>query len=1045
VLDAVPPHALLRDSILPLPSIPAGVTVSFTRTFTLNSFAGLPDSVKIAFMVDPQNLIAESDETDNIVMSDTKLLSFGEFTWVGGASNAWENPANWSPAAVPHARSNVHIPVASVYPVLSSTTEIAQLTQDAGTSLTINAGFTLTVYGSLINVNVTGAGSIRVAPAASAVSGYAASPPSQVVSGIVARLFVDAPVALAADFRSTARAVIGSAGAVYVGIYTFRVDGLFDVHGILDMTNDAARVVIGENAFFHDGPSMVGHLTAGELHFLAAFQSGGANRFPAAGTHVTVFGGATTGSVIFPGDPGNYFQHVRIEKPGIFTFLTAALVNGTVRINEITPEVISTQNITIGGNLEVLGNTFWRVQSTTFTGDPVFPASMAYGVTFTGNAMLRQPTSIGGLAIAGNGNLDLNGFDLTVGGTFYTNDNATIEMTAGETLDIGANAAFNGGSTQGKLTHGRINFRGPFAAGPALAFAADAVTETAGITTWFMGTDAQTITLDNAHATTGNRFGDLRFANPAGVTLLTDIVVTGNLEMDVVAPLSGPGLTLTAMGNIVDNATCDCNIPEAVAGANGPALTPAQNAAALTGQNYHVTNTVLAGSTQRLPYFIDTNVTVVSNVKLFGVTTIGGNLVVQGNLRLGGALDETCPGTFVLVTGNFATTGSGTLEMLCSQGDFLTLDVDGTVDFLGGSETGRLKHGRLEVGGHFTAGGPTHTSFVSEGTALWLAPYTDQPGQSIWLSFPAVQTFRDVLIRRGGQTGTLNIDFVNGAHVYGHFDVDVPDGAFIHLSSSTGATLNVHGIDTCNDACWYGMFQLYSARIDNMPIVTEHAAVYIQYIVFGTYATNVDQFTMIEVEDSPYFADIQFETVPAAGHYQMRASGTGATIIVNNPTPATEAAGARWLDENGAVIIWGHEPNLTISSVTFPASVTIGETVQLSGLLRNEGVNPAGSFFVRIRVLDAATGLPVTNVPVLNISVPGLGGGTAVAVAQNVTIAASPFIVWPPSIKAEILLDSTGTVAETNEQDNVFITSAVTVNQPPSNVVGAVTQRPANR
>jgi FG-GAP-like repeat/IPT/TIG domain len=64
-------------------------------------------------------------------------------TWIGGASNAWENPANWNCGLVPDNNTSVTISSGSV--ILNSNVTIRNLTLNPGVILTIAPGFNLTV------------------------------------------------------------------------------------------------------------------------------------------------------------------------------------------------------------------------------------------------------------------------------------------------------------------------------------------------------------------------------------------------------------------------------------------------------------------------------------------------------------------------------------------------------------------------------------------------------------------------------------------------------------------------------------------------------------------------------------------------------------------------------------------------------------------------------------------------------------------------------------------------------------------------------------
>jgi hypothetical protein len=75
-------------------------------------------------------------------MSDTYQLQFHN-TWMGAASNAWENRANWSCGKVPDANTDVVMNIGTI--LISSNVVIRGLTIETGVNLAVGAGFTLTV------------------------------------------------------------------------------------------------------------------------------------------------------------------------------------------------------------------------------------------------------------------------------------------------------------------------------------------------------------------------------------------------------------------------------------------------------------------------------------------------------------------------------------------------------------------------------------------------------------------------------------------------------------------------------------------------------------------------------------------------------------------------------------------------------------------------------------------------------------------------------------------------------------------------------------
>ena len=76
-------------------------------------------------------------------------------TWNGNTSGDWNDATNWSPALVPDGSKDVLIPAVARQPLvnqaMATPAACKNLTIDPGSSVTINAGKALTVYGTLAN------------------------------------------------------------------------------------------------------------------------------------------------------------------------------------------------------------------------------------------------------------------------------------------------------------------------------------------------------------------------------------------------------------------------------------------------------------------------------------------------------------------------------------------------------------------------------------------------------------------------------------------------------------------------------------------------------------------------------------------------------------------------------------------------------------------------------------------------------------------------------------------------------------------------------
>jgi len=97
--------------------------------------------------------------TKTIYSAIIDSLYAATITWVGGVSNAWNNPWNWSPRAIPSSIQNVvipEIPLSNSYPEINlNGLSCNNLTICKNASLIVQSGISLTVNGSLFLLNTS--------------------------------------------------------------------------------------------------------------------------------------------------------------------------------------------------------------------------------------------------------------------------------------------------------------------------------------------------------------------------------------------------------------------------------------------------------------------------------------------------------------------------------------------------------------------------------------------------------------------------------------------------------------------------------------------------------------------------------------------------------------------------------------------------------------------------------------------------------------------------------------------------------------------------
>jgi hypothetical protein len=197
------------------------------------------------------------------------------------------------------------------------------------------------------------------------------------------------------------------------------------------------------------------------------------------------------------------------------------------------------------------------------------------------------------------------------------------------------------------------------------------------------GPGAQTVSFYTPGATS-QRFWDLEIDNSAGVTFISDVYVNQDLVMT--SGTVGGTRTTYIGGDLVE---------------------------VLGGNQYQVQGASFSGD-PALPASVQSNVT------FTGTKILAANLEVLGNLTVTGSLDIATD--TLLVTGNFNTTGSGTLTMATPTA---VLGVDGGAAFNGGSTTGLLTDGVIYAGGNVSTDCCVSTSLAPSGNHRFVL---DGPG-----------------------------------------------------------------------------------------------------------------------------------------------------------------------------------------------------------------------------------------------------------------------------------------------------------------------------
>jgi hypothetical protein len=321
-------------------------------------------------------------------------------------------------------------------------------------------------------------------------------------------------------------------------------------------------------------------------------------------------------------------------------------------------------------------------------------------VRVTGNVTVTGATNIcGWLRAEGSGaTLDLNGQTVQVDGTFITATGGRLRMqNPADRLIVRNSIAFQGGATEGLLTHGVIRAAREFGGSGTNVF------HSTGTRVVLDGTVAQSVNIAGG----GNsRFHDLVVANTSAQGVqFAPTRVTGNLVVETPVPAWSTSHAVTIDGELVTVAGSSVTI-------NSVTLNHPSGTSRVEGSFSPTLTEFRAPNPQIRPGLGYRAVLLTGSAALTGATVIDGTLNVDGSAA---GLDLN--GQSLEVRGSLQLLGRATLRMT-NEAD--RLDVRGTVaTTFGGDSRGLLTAGEIRVGGNFFAGAGTgdHT-FHSTGTRV---------------------------------------------------------------------------------------------------------------------------------------------------------------------------------------------------------------------------------------------------------------------------------------------------------------------------------------
>jgi hypothetical protein len=350
-------------------------------------------------------------------------------------------------------------------------------------------------------------------------------------------------------------------------------------------------------------------------------------------------------------------------------------------------------------------------------------------VQITGNVRFVGPASIcGNLGISGSGRLRLNGQAVTVAGNLHTSGSARLLMyDAADRLTIAGDAAFeNGNAVETDLTAGRFELAGNLSTNERYQRFLASGTHRVVLN----GTRAQTVDLrTEIPFGTHNRFRNLDIENPAGVTFISEAIITGELRSVAASRIAAGTLRL---GGTTD-----------VRG------------------DYAVQTTIFYAADQAIQGGVPYHHVVVTA----SVTRFAGATSICGDLRLDGTGQLRLNGQTVQVAGDFRARDNGRLLMQ-NAADRLIVRGNAVFEPMSAVETD-LTAGRLELAGNLSTNERSHR-FLASGT------------------------HRVVLNGTAAQTVDLRTETALSAHNrFRNLDIENPAGVTFVSNARTTASLDL--------------------------------------------------------------------------------------------------------------------------------------------------------------------------------------------------------------------------------------------------------------
>jgi hypothetical protein len=369
--------------------------------------------------------------------------------------------------------------------------------------------------------------------------------------------------------------------------------------------------------------------------------------------------------------------------------------------------MIDANRMALGGTLAYTAGTY-NIDTTAFAGaGQTIPVNVPYNdIEVLYNAALEGDLSLPDrvFTVLNSGSLDLNGFNLTMGGLgsnarFETQGFGVLVMDdAADTLTV-TTARFGGGDETGLLTAGVLqvgNFQQVNGAGTINTFVASGTHLTEFINIGFTPEGGYNLQLGPDAADTASHFNALSFLGTSGVDLSMNVYAAGAVLID--NTLDGQFYALTAAGAITIGSAADVTLDT---------LRVLSTLSVDPSAGYTVNNTVFGPAAAPIPSGAVFNSTVVieGSQTLTSPLTVGGELYIRGSgvLTPNDQKVTSANGLYLLDNARLVMAAADTVDV-------------GTASFDGAASGADLAGGILQIRNGLSSGNATSSqSFAPTG------------------------------------------------------------------------------------------------------------------------------------------------------------------------------------------------------------------------------------------------------------------------------------------------------------------------------------------